>query len=699
MPPSKIHQQRIVLVAGSILVAVTLMAGLTIFAVMQRHAEQLLDRSLQTSLQSRLSLTQTEIAAGLGKTTVVATRPRLIELVQRLNSDADDTSARSILDEVARSFLPTGLKAISMFGKDGRELVRVGALIQNSALSVPLQVPGRVQLMWDGQLLILHVELEMKAAGQVVGRVVTEVPLPAIEGAFKDASRLGETGEMGLCAPAGLNMHCLSTTLSPGVKTVARLASDGNPLPMAYALDGKAGFMTGRDFRSQNVAAAYAPVGDLGLGMVLKIDSADLYAPVWGQLRYLIPLLLGVLMLALLLLRWLLAPLVQRLVQSEAQAREMAASLRNSEEQFRQLFETSLESILQTRPDGQVLNANPAACALFGMTAQEMRERGRGGLVDTSDPRLPALLAERERKGQATGELRMIRRDGSVFECELSSSVYLDLNRQTCSNIVLRDITGRKRTEERITRLNAELEQRVLERTAELEASNQQLREFSYSVAHDLRQPFIAIGGFAGLLERSVADEGARHYISRIKDGVHQAGAITDSLLAFSNLSRVQLRVQAVDISAIARSVMEALQHEDPKRMASVYIQDGLVAQADPMLIKVVIQELLGNAWKFTYRRSHTEIAFSLLPAQGGMADGEPVYVVKDNGEGFDMAYSDKLFRFSQRLHSAQSFPGAGVGLANIQRIVARHGGQIWAESALDEGARFYFTLGHASRP
>lgn len=679
--------------------AVALMAGLTIFAVMQRHAEQLLNKSLQSELQSRLNPTQAEIAAGLGKTTVAATRPMLIDLVQRLNSDADDTSARSLLDVNARSFLSTGLTAFSVFGQDGRELVRVGTSIQKSLLSVPLQLPGRVQLMWDGQLLILHVELEMMAAGQVVGRMVTEAPLPGITGEIKDASRLGETAEKLLCAPAGLNMQCFPTTLNPDVMTIARLASDGNPLPMAYALDGKAGFLTGLDYRSQKVAAAYAPVGDLGLGMVLKIDSADLYAPVWGQLRYLIPLLLAVVTIALLSLRWLLAPLVQRLVQSEAQAREMATSLRNSEEHFRQLFETSLESILQTRLDGQVLNANPAACAQFGMTAQEMRECKRGGLVDTSDPRLPALLVERDRTGQATGQLRMRRGDGSVFECELSSSVYLDVNQQTCANIVLRDITERKRAEERITRLNAELEQRVLERTAELEASNGQLQEFSYSVAHDLRQPFIAIGGFAGLLERSVADEGARRYISRIKDSVHQAGALTDALLAFSNLSRVPLRVQAVDISAIARSVMEALQHEDPERMASVDIQDGLVAQADPMLIKVVIQELLGNAWKFTSRRSHTEIAFRLLPAQAGTFDGEPVYVVRDNGEGFDMAYADKLFRFTQRLHSTQNFPGAGVGLANIQRIVARHGGQIWAESALDEGASFYFTLGHASRP
>lgn len=367
-------------------------------------------------------------------------------------------------------------------------------------------------------------------------------------------------------------------------------------------------------------------------------------------------------------------------------------ALRNSEEHFRQLFETSLECILQTRPDGRVLNANAAACALFGMSLEELCERGRGELVDPGDTRLQALLDERQRDGKVRGELRMLRGDGTVFECELSSSVFLDSNNAPCANIVLRDITARKRSEARITRLNAELEQRVGRRTAQLEASNRDLQEFAHSVAHDLRQPFIAIGGFSGLLERRVTDDRARHYIKRIKAGVRQAGELTEALLALANLSRVQLRLQAVDLSAVAHSVMAALQLEEPVRARSIRIQDGLVVQADAMLLRLVMQELLGNAWKFTSRQMHTEISFGLQPAPA--ADTQAVYVVSDNGEGFDMAHVDKLFRSFQRLHAPQDFPGAGVGLANIQRIIARHGGQIWAESARGEGARFLFTLG-----
>lgn len=374
--------------------------------------------------------------------------------------------------------------------------------------------------------------------------------------------------------------------------------------------------------------------------------------------------------------------------------RQMAQlALRNSEEHFRQLYETSMDGILQTRPDGQVLHANPAACALFGMSLDELRQRGRHGLVDPGDTRLQPMLEERQREGKACGELRMLRGDGSYFECELSSSMYLDQGNEACANVVLRDITARKRAQARITELNTELEQRVKRRTAQLEASNRDLQEFAHSVAHDLRQPIIAIGGFSGLLERMVTDPHGKHYLARIKAGVQQAGELTEALLALANLSRVQLRPQAVDLSAIARSVMDQLQQQGSRRVASICIEDNLVVQADPMLLRLVMEELLGNAWKFTSRQSCTEISFGVREVAVGEA-AQTVYEVRDNGVGFEMAHAGKLFRSFQRLHSQVDFPGVGVGLANIRRIIVRHGGQIWAQSAIGQGTSFCFTLG-----
>ena len=173
---------------------------------------------------------------------------------------------------------------------------------------------------------------------------------------------------------------------------------------------------------------------------------------------------------------------------------------------------------------------------------------------------------------------------------------------------------------------------------------------------------------------------------------------MTDALLALANLSRVKLRPQNVDLSELALSVIDALRHDDPARLVNVKIQNGLVVLADQMLIKLVMQEMLGNAWKFTSQRSQTEISFGMLPPCAETPGAEPAYVVRDNGEGFDMAHANKLFRSFNRLHAAHEFPGAGIGLANIKRIVERHQGRVWAESTVGEGASFFFTLGNARR-
>ena len=323
MPLQKIHQQRIGLVAGTILTVVSLLVGVTVFIVMQRHAEALLSTSLQSSLQNRVQLTRAEIGAGFDRTMVVANRPLLIDQIQRANAGTYDAAAQSDINRVARSFLHTGLSAVAVFDKNGRELAHAGVFAQKVKLAVPLNLPGQVQLMWNGQL-VLHAVVDMQEAGRVVGKVITEVSLPTTTGAFKDASRLGKTVGLALCVPFGLKMQCFPTTLNPLVMTLSQRSPNGDLLPMAHALTGETGFVTTHDYRHQEVGAAYAPVGDLGLGMVLKMDSAELYAPVWNQLRYLIPLLLGVLIIALLLLRWLLTPLVVNLIRSNAELEHIA---------------------------------------------------------------------------------------------------------------------------------------------------------------------------------------------------------------------------------------------------------------------------------------------------------------------------------------------------------------------------------------
>ncbi len=239
-----------------------------------------------------------------------------------------------------------------------------------------------------------------------------------------------------------------------------------------------------------------------------------------------------------------------------------------------------------------------------------------------------------------------------------------------------------------------ELEKRVLDRTAELEAANQELEAFSYSVSHDLRTPLSAIDGFSSLLDQelgaSVPSDRSRHYLSRIRAGVSQTGELIDALLSLAQVSRTSLRRDSVDLSAMAHAVVDGYREREPERRVLLDIQPGLLAQGDPRLLKQVLDNLLGNAWKFSGRQPQSRIAFM----RETRPDGEQVYVVQDNGAGFDMAYADKLFGAFERLHTISEFSGTGIGLATVHRIITRHGGRVWAESAPGQGACFHFTLG-----
>ena len=395
---------------------------------------------------------------------------------------------------------------------------------------------------------------------------------------------------------------------------------------------------------------------------------------------------------------FILKPVVPAVLISVAQSRArryrslVAAedTLRISEERMRMVFETSLDGFIQALADGTVLSANPSACKLFRMTEMQIKAVSVKGLVDSAGPLLTSQT------GKFRGELGCVRADGSLFPAEVSSSQHLRSDGNMQVTVVLRDITERKLAEQQILQLNTELEARVEQRTAELREANQELQAFSHSLAHDLRQPYIAINGLTHLLEREMpadTSERGKHYLERIRAGVGQMNERTDSLLALAQLSRTQTRLETVDLGAMASELLLNLAQQEPGRSVHVKVQHPLQAQADASLLRHLLDILLGNAWKFTSRQASAEITVGTETSLTADPNSETIFFVKDNGAGFDMAYADKLFGAFQRLHAPAEFAGAGVGLATARRIVTRHGGRIWATSAPDAGAVFYFTL------
>lgn len=352
------------------------------------------------------------------------------------------------------------------------------------------------------------------------------------------------------------------------------------------------------------------------------------------------------------------------------------------------------EAIVIIDASKKVISVNPAFTSITGYTEDEAIgkiPRIFNTEINNKDS-YQVMWDSLKKNGHWYGEVWDQRKNGDSFCQGLSLDTINNLYGEvTYYAAVFYDITDRKRTEERILNLNVELEKRVMERTRQLQASNKELEAFSYSVSHDLRAPLRGIDGFSQLLLKKYSgqlDDSGNNYLQRIRNASERMGHLIDDLLQLSKVSASKIETKPVDLSKLVHSILTELQETDHGREAELKIQDDVFIDADPRLFRIVLENLISNAWKFTCKKDNTVIHFGVKEQ-----NGEQVVFIKDNGAGFNIKYAHKLFGAFQRLHSVTEFEGTGIGLATVLRIMNLHGGRIWADSNLGEGATFYFSV------
>jgi len=451
------QERRIIVFGAGILAGVILISGFVIFRIMQHQGEAVLGRQLQFALQSRAHLFDTEINTGARRALTIVTRPFLIQQLHKLNQDPRDQKAALALRRAMRSFLTTGFSALAIETRHARTVASAGMFPSTPAIALPLAGYRHTKLEWRHGL-ILRMKLEIERKGRPLGYLFADAPLQGLDGVLLNVSTLGPSAELAVCGSGPKSMKCLPTRLHPTPLPNVPKRVGGQLLPMARALNGKAGVQITRDYRNREVVAAYTPLAGTGLGMVLKLDAHDLYAPIWQTLPYVVPALAVLVLSGLLLLHWLVAPLVRDVVASEAEARQSQARLHNSETRLRTLFDSVDDGIVVADSRGTIEAFNPGAERIFGYSSSDIIGQNVSFLMpDPDHSKHDSFIARYLDRGDSIlmGNGREVlgqRRNGEQVPLDLHlNEMYLDHRRVFVAT--MRDVTERKRSEARVVHM------------------------------------------------------------------------------------------------------------------------------------------------------------------------------------------------------------------------------------------------------
>jgi len=473
-----------------------------------------------------------------------------------------------------------------------------------------------------------------------------------------------------------------------------KLPLENIQIPAVRAAFGMYGFFEGVDYRSVPVLSYILPVPDSTWSMVAKLDSKE----VFSEIRSLAIYVLFVVMLAILTTLSLLWVYVSR---QKVRVHELNLEIRKTEEKFKIIFDTANVGKSIIWLDGTIF-ANKKFCEMLGYPEEELKRKTWQEIVPAEQIPPMNLFMQKLLSGDMSNarfEQRYIRKDGSMIWADVSIAIFRDdQNEPQYFITTMVDITKQKEAELQIKLMNEELESRVRDRTAQLQAAYKEMEAFAYSASHDLHSPLRSVTSYSELLAQSsegMLTSESQHYLQRIRHAAGKMTILIDNLLKLSRLSSKEMIYETFNISEPVQNAVDELKESVKERNVEFHIQPGMpYIKADRDLINILFENLIGNAVKYTSKKEKSVIEIGYSDSVDD--PGSPVFFVKDNGVGFDMKYADKIFMPFQRLHNDAEFPGIGIGLSIVQRIIIKHGGRIWFKADPENGATFFFTLSGA---